>query len=530
MATINLSSYFTSTSGNGTTDDTAIFQKALNAAAGGTLYIPKASAAYTIGTVTVPSNVTIVFEEGTVVNAKSGLASSYCLFNFNGASNVTIIGNNSTVNMKKSEYSGENPHCFSMVNCSNVSISGMTAYGAGGDGFYINTASNIHLDGVVADNCRRVGCNVINANGVLVENSIFKNTSGVAPQYGINVEANKSTDIFKNIVFQNCLCANNAKTGVGVSLTNLQNATSRVDVGITFTNITTLNNGKNGMELYAYNTNNGIGGSITVNNYTSNGDALEAMVIANNGTLSPHIYVNKWNYLNPSSYTKSGTYPAEIRDSSAVSSGYIQFTQGTFTATVPTGTTSTTTTTTSGSTTTTSGSTTTTSGSTTTTTTTATTIPSATISGTSSNNTLTGTTGNDVIYGLAGNDTISGGNGNDNLWGGAGADRLTGGTGQDTYVFGKSEGSDVITSSSSNYEDKILFNTGVKLSDLTVKLLSNSSGYKDLVISCGSTDSITVQNWNYSSGTQLNTVQFASDSSKYKLTMTNGVASWSKIS
>ena len=122
--TVNLSSYFTSTSGNGVADDTAIFQKALAAAVGGTLYISKASVAYRISDLVIPSNIHIVFEAGTVVEANSGVPIGQPLLNFSGATNVTIDGNGSTVKMLKSEYTtGEWTHVFSLTDCSNVTIS-----------------------------------------------------------------------------------------------------------------------------------------------------------------------------------------------------------------------------------------------------------------------------------------------------------------------------------------------------------------------------------------------------------------------
>jgi len=538
MADINLSSLFTSTSGNGTTDDTAIFKQALQLAQGGTLYIPKASVAYRINDLVIPSNVHIVFEAGTLVKAVPGVPIGRPLLSLNGATNVTIDGNGSTIQMLKSEYtSGEWTHVFDIENCSNVTINNITARDSGGDGFYVNGVTNVTLNGVVADNNKRNGISVISANGLLVENSIFKNTNGTAPEYGIDVEPNGPSDLLKNVVFQNCLCQGNAQTGVGVSLTMYQSATSRIDVGLTFNNVTTVSNGANGMELYVYNSNKGIGGTVNVNNYTSNGDRGIAMTIANYGTLSPHVAVNGWNYLNPSSTTRSlTTYPSEVRDSSGISSGYIAFKQAAFTATVPTGTSSTTTTTTPTTTTpttttpttttpTTTTPTTTTPTTTTPTTTTPTTTTSGVINGTTGNNTINGTSGNDTIYGLAGNDTLSGGTGNDILWGGAGTDLLTGGTGKDVYKFGKGDGADTIVASTSNYEDTVMFNAGTKTSDISVKLLSN----KDLVINCGSADTLTVKSWSYNSTTALSTFQIEGSSQKYKLTMTNGVASWSTI-
>ncbi|MBP1762980.1 MAG: Parallel beta-helix repeat [Firmicutes bacterium] len=523
MATINLGDLWTSSTGNGVTDDTAIFQQALKLAAGGTLYIPKSSVAYSLSSgLQIPSNTHIIFEAGTNVQATAGFPIDTALFKMSGVSNVTIDGNGATFGMSKVQYpTGYVGADFRVTNCSNITLNNLIVTStSGGDGFYINNVSNLTMSGCAASNCMRNGLTLIGANGALIENCYFSKNDG-----GIHIEPNGPTDVLKNIVFQNCLSENNGDYGISLGLDKYKYETSRTDVSVTFTNCTTRNNAVCGLYLPVYNFNYGIGGTIDVNNYTSDGDKL-AMSISNSGSTSPIVTVDKWKILNPTAYDLSIVNyqgAAWIRDMSGVTSGRIVFTQGTFTSTVPTVGVNTATTTTTTPTTTT----TTTTPTTTTSTTTTTTTPTSNITyGTTASDTINGTSGNDVIYGMGGQDFLYGNDGNDILWGGAGeGDRLTGGKGADTYMFGLGDGNDKITGSSINNQDTVLFNSGIKVSDLSVKLLSN----RDLVISCNSTDSLTIQNWSYSTGTALNTFQFAGDSSKYKLTMTNGVASWAKV-
>ena len=602
MADINLKNYWTSSTGNGVTDDTAIFKQALAAAKGGTLYIPKSSVAYSIDNLVIPSNIHIVFEAGTVVQANAGLPINQPLFKISYASNVIIDGNGATFGMAKSQYTsgGGGTHTFSVIHSSNITLNNIkVSSSGGGDGIYINDVTNVRVSSCSVSGCLRNGLALIGADGAIVENSIFSKNKG----NGMCIEPNSPADILNDVVFQNCLSESNGSYGLSLGLDKYKTETSKMYVDVTFTNITTRRNGGDGLRLGVYNFTYGIGGTVDVNNYTSDGDKL-AMNISNSGSTSPLVTIDNWKVLNPTSYTLStANYmdTAWIRDLSAINSGKIDFNQGAFTATSPTGASSTSTST-SGSTTTTPTTTTpTTTTPTTTTPTTGTTIlgttGSNTLNGTSGNDvidgkggvdkisasdgndtikyyasstpgyinggngtdtldasavasstnlsinlgnyvnmenltggaggdTLTGTSGNNVLYGGAGLDYLYGSTGNDTLWGGAGTgDRLTGGTGRDVYLLGIGDGADKITSSSVNYEDTIMFNAGVKLSDLSVKLLSN----KDLVISCSSTDSMTIQNWGSSSGNALNTVQFAGSSTKYKLTMTNGVASWSTI-
>lgn len=68
-----------------------------------------------------------------------------------------------------------------------------------------------------------------------------------------------------------------------------------------------------------------------------------------------------------------------------------------------------------------------------------------TLTGDGRDNTLQGGGGYDKLFGGAGNDILNGGAGNDTLSGGLGADFLTGGTGSDVFQFASSWGQDTIT-------------------------------------------------------------------------------------
>jgi hypothetical protein len=64
--------------GNGTTDDTAAIQAALNAAAaGGTVWVPYTSSGYLCGALTIPPGVKFVFDQGAKLTAPSSLAAPW---------------------------------------------------------------------------------------------------------------------------------------------------------------------------------------------------------------------------------------------------------------------------------------------------------------------------------------------------------------------------------------------------------------------------------------------------------------------
>ncbi len=121
-----------------------------------------------------------------------------------------------------------------------------------------------------------------------------------------------------------------------------------------------------------------------------------------------------------------------------------------------------------------------------------------TLYGQAGNDTLSGGDGADLLYGGAGNDSLMGnygadklygGNDNDTLKGGYGNDTLTGGNGKDTFIVNKGDGYDVITDAT--IEDTLRLGTGIVASDLKAAMKGNN-----LVITIGSNQTVTLQNWN----------------------------------
>jgi hypothetical protein len=70
---------------------------------------------------------------------------------------------------------------------------------------------------VVCDHNRRQGMSIIDADGVVVRDSVFKNTQGAPPQAGIDVEPNAG-DVAQNLQIKNSQFLDNAGDGVLVSV------------------------------------------------------------------------------------------------------------------------------------------------------------------------------------------------------------------------------------------------------------------------------------------------------------------------
>jgi hypothetical protein len=211
-------------------DDTHVFQTALDvtAANGETLEIP--AGAYNINPISFPANSNMFVDAGVTVTANSGYGTGSTMLNIS-SSNVKITGASaaaSVFHMRKSEYtSGEWRHCLNIANASNVTVIGISCNDSGGDGVYLRSATNVTIQDSIFNNNRRQGSSITGqVNHILYLRDHFDNTSGTAPQSGIDVEPNQPADFLLDIKIQDCYTDGNAGDGLMVS-TWLMNSTSQ---------------------------------------------------------------------------------------------------------------------------------------------------------------------------------------------------------------------------------------------------------------------------------------------------------------
>ena len=76
-------------------------------------------------------------------------------------------------------------------NVKRVTIIGVTAKEMWGDGFYVEGATDVAFCSVVATHNRRQGLSIVEANRLLVTNSVFQQTRGTRPSAGIDIEPDK---------------------------------------------------------------------------------------------------------------------------------------------------------------------------------------------------------------------------------------------------------------------------------------------------------------------------------------------------
>jgi hypothetical protein len=190
------------------------------------------------------SNQHIVFEKGAVVLAKRGSFKGRgdALFIASQKKNIALEGYGATLKMWKSDYQtdayekAEWRHCLSIRSCANVKVLGLTLAESGGDGIYLGvskrgvTNSSVHIRDVVCDANHRQGISVISAEDLLIENTVMRNTSGTAPQAGIDFEPNHASEKLVRCVMRNCVTENNAGSGYLFALHHMTGASAPVSI------------------------------------------------------------------------------------------------------------------------------------------------------------------------------------------------------------------------------------------------------------------------------------------------------------
>lgn len=187
------------------------------------------------------SNQRIVFEPGVVLLAKRGAfrGRNDRMLSVWDCDNVEIVGNGATFRMWREDYAtgegyrrGEWRHTLSISNSRKVTVDGLQLEESGGDGICVS-GEDIVIRNCVCDRNHRQGLSIICGRNLLVEDCVFKNTRGTAPEDGIDIEPNKVDEHCVNIVIRNCVSENNAGNGFEAALTHLR---AGVPVSIRFEN------------------------------------------------------------------------------------------------------------------------------------------------------------------------------------------------------------------------------------------------------------------------------------------------------
>ena len=222
--------------GDGTTDDTAAIQAALDAASTrgiSAVLFPTGTYKVSVTTadnnffaaLTVHSGQRLLFDAATLQLTANGY-DFYAVLNIHNVNNVTVEGGLTIIGDRESHTAttGESGHGIRIVNSHNVHVSDVDiryTWGdgvcVGGNGTMAEISQNVTLERIRTYKCSRNGLSIIEADGVVVRDCDFTYTDRTAPQYGIDVEPNLGTAT--NITIENVRMLNNGIGGFALYTT-----------------------------------------------------------------------------------------------------------------------------------------------------------------------------------------------------------------------------------------------------------------------------------------------------------------------
>lgn len=207
MAILDITSFGASPS---QADCTANIQAALDAAnAGDTVLVPQASGPFKVNALTFlrPKSGTILTIDGILSGLPNDQDSSRIVL-LQDVEDITVNGKGVIVGDRSVH--DEKPELsqalgVAVFNSKRIKISGVTARGCAGDGFYIQDSTDVSVIGVVSDGNKRNGLSIISGENIAVINSVFSNQHGPSPlpQSGIDIEPDVASQSLINITVIN---------------------------------------------------------------------------------------------------------------------------------------------------------------------------------------------------------------------------------------------------------------------------------------------------------------------------------------
>ena len=215
---------------------------------------------------------------------------------FRGVTNITLVGmgaKGGTLRMHKMDYRkppyepSEFRHALSMAGAENVLVENMSFVSSGGDGIEIHwlrggsvACRNVVIRRCVCDDNHRQGISVVSAENLLIEDCVLKNTSGTAPEAGIDFEPDWNPHRLVNCTMRRCLAEGNAGEGVKIHVVGLNG--KAVPLGITVADTVSrdnamgacvvLSNPSGGSVVFTNCQFSGVGGAGAVSVRTKNAD------------------------------------------------------------------------------------------------------------------------------------------------------------------------------------------------------------------------------------------------------------------
>lgn len=221
--------------GDAAANDTAAIQAAIDAigGTGGTVLVPPGT--YLIDAhpgrgLKMKSNMTLKLADGAVLKVIPNDLPLYTLLSVANVRDVTIEGG--VLEGDRNKHIGTKGEWGMGIRigpeAEYVTISATTAKKMWGDGIYVSGASTVKICGFTADRNRRQGMSIIEADGMIVTNSVFKNTRGTRPSAGIDFEPNEAHQKIMNVRIENSKFIDNA--GAGIMIAGKRGEVSKVEI------------------------------------------------------------------------------------------------------------------------------------------------------------------------------------------------------------------------------------------------------------------------------------------------------------
>ncbi|WP_185960008.1 right-handed parallel beta-helix repeat-containing protein [Planococcus soli] len=229
-------------------EDTDAIQKAIDFQSdhgGGVVILSKG--VYLIDSVKsliLKDNITLKFKKGAILQAIPNKADNYEVVRIKDVKNVTLTGD---VNIKGDRLNhigktGEWGFGISITGSENIKVENAEISNCWGDGIYIGSteikgySNQINISDVTLINNRRQGISIISAKNLEISNANILNTNGTAPESGIDLEPNFSTEYLENIKITNLKTENNSGYGLQIYLKNLRGSINPVSIEIVTSN------------------------------------------------------------------------------------------------------------------------------------------------------------------------------------------------------------------------------------------------------------------------------------------------------
>jgi hypothetical protein len=311
------------------TDATQGLQAAIDGASGGRVIVRNMGSPWYISApIILRSNQEVIFEDGVVVEAKAGafLSTEDPLFKAREVSNVRLVGRGiAKFKMRRADYlappyqltaEGQHSrHALAIQKARNVEVFNLKIEDAGADGIIVSRipfsgcrapiqptcdaySENILIRNVDITRSGRNGLSITSARNVVVDNSTFSESWGVAPSFGVDVEPDNFGDRIVNVLLRDCSASHNGGSSVlngGGFAASVQalNSSSPEPVSLTFLDTHAFDN-RRGFSLGGhFALSPTVSGNVDFIRCTTDGSALAGFLVDNKAA-EPGVYSTKF--------------------------------------------------------------------------------------------------------------------------------------------------------------------------------------------------------------------------------------------